>query len=139
MRFTRTICLSVTIAWASSAQNPPSAKPKVDQTSVGANLGARVAFAGMITAAYQALGFHMVAEAVGPDKRILQLTSEMLPTGSMSSPLLSKRVFGAAMEVITDQDFLTMVKHSRFSVIKIGTMSTTLVVYDVSTGLFNGK
>jgi hypothetical protein len=117
MRWMQLCVIAILVASLDGGQEQtPSAKPKESRQKqpeppaakkVREFLGTRVAFAGMLNAGYRRLGYRIIVEATGPDKRTLELYSGLIFEAS--------RTLSAAREVLTDAGIYANVTHIRFN------------------------
>jgi hypothetical protein len=122
----------VAILVAELCAAPPSAKPTEKQAGTSDSkkaagfLNARIAFAGLLDAAYHKLSYFLRVQATGPDKRTLELHSVLMSEGS--------HTMEAALEVLTDADVFANVKHSQFTKIVFSSDEFS-IEYSITNGI----
>lgn len=89
-------------------------------------LQARIAFVGLLNAAYQKQGYLLRVEANGPDKRTLELSSLLFWEGSQTME--------AALDVLEDKDVYAGVKNCRFNRV-VFTGDKFSIEYSITSGI----
>ena len=120
------VALNCAPADAQTSTKPKQKQAESTDTKKAAGfLRARVAFAGLLTAAYQKLGYRLRVEANGSDKRTLEISSALLAEGS--------HTMEAALEVLEDADIFANVKNCRFTKV-LFTGGSFSIEYSIAEG-----